>query len=132
MLKDAVPKSVTPVDPRALAASLQELWSPRVIGELDDSYIKVAKIHGELVWHSHDAQDELFFVLQGRLRLRLPDRDVELGPGELFVVPKGVQHLPIAEQECLVLLIEHKATAHTGDVQTAQTRSLADQLREIG
>lgn len=125
-------KSVTPVDPRALAASLQELWSPRVIGELDDSYIKVAKIHGELVWHSHDAQDELFFVLQGRLRLRLPDRDVELGPGELFVVPKGVQHLPVAEQECLVLLIEHKATAHTGEVQTAQTRSLADQLRDIG
>jgi mannose-6-phosphate isomerase-like protein (cupin superfamily) len=125
-------KSVTPVDPRALAASLQELWSPRVIGELDDSYIKVAKIHGELVWHSHDAQDELFFVLQGRLRLRLPDRDVELGPGELFVVPKGVQHLPVAEHECLVLLIEHKATAHTGEVQTAQTRSLSDQLRDIG
>ncbi len=125
-------KPDTPVDPRALAASLQELWSPRVIGELDDSYIKVAKIHGELVWHSHDAQDELFFVLQGRLRLRLPDRDVELGPGELFVVPKGVQHLPIAEQECLVLLIENKATAHTGDTQTAQTRSLADQLRAIG
>lgn len=125
-------KPVTPVDPRALAASLQELWSPRVIGELDDSYIKVAKIHGELVWHSHDAQDELFFVLQGQLRLRLPDRDVELGPGELFVVPRGVQHLPVAEQECLVLLIEHKATAHTGDTQTAQTRSLADQLRAIG
>lgn len=125
-------KPVMPIDPRALAASLQELWSPRVVGELDDSYIKIAKIHGELVWHSHDAQDELFFVLQGRLRLRLPDRDVELGPGELFVVPKGVQHLPIAEQECLVLLIENKATAHTGDTPTAQTRSLADQLRRIG
>jgi mannose-6-phosphate isomerase-like protein (cupin superfamily) len=71
-------------------------------------------------------------VLQGRLRLRLPDRDVELGPGELFVVPRGVRHLPVAEQECLLLLIENKTTAHTGDEQTARTRSLAEQLRGIG
>ncbi|HSX62733.1 MAG TPA: cupin domain-containing protein [Tahibacter sp.] len=119
-----------PVDPRALAAGLAELWSPRVIGALDDSYIKVAKVRGELVWHSHDAQDELFFVLQGRLRLRLPDRDVELGPGELFVVPRGVQHLPIADEECLLLLIENKDTAHTGDVVSERTRSIEEQLRD--
>ncbi len=119
-----------PVDPRALAAGLAELWSPRVIGALDDSYIKVAKVRGELVWHSHDAQDELFFVLQGRLRLRLPDRDVELGPGELFVVPRGVQHLPIADEECLLLLIENKDTAHTGDVFSERTRSIEEQLRD--
>lgn len=117
-----------PLDPRRLAAALTELWSPRVIGELDDSYIKVAKVEGELVWHSHDTQDELFFVLQGRLRLRLPDRDVTLDPGQLFVVPKGVAHQPVAEQECLLLLIEHKTTAHTGDVPSDWTRSIAEQL----
>lgn len=118
-----------PVDPRALAANLTELWSPRVIGALDDNYVKVAKVRGELVWHHHDDQDELFFVLQGRLRLRLPDRDVELGPGELFVVPKGVQHLPVADEECLMMLIERKDTAHTGDVVSERTRSIEEQLR---
>lgn len=128
MLKPDLPAVL---DPRALAAGLSELWSPRVIGELDESYIKVAKVQGELVWHSHDEQDELFFVLQGRLRLHLPESVVELGPGELYVVPKGVRHLPVAEQECLILLIENKATAHTGDVTTAQTRSLQEQLREL-
>ncbi len=120
---------LNPVDVRARAAALNENWSPRVVGALDDCYVKVAKVQGELVWHSHDDQDELFFVLQGRLRLQLPDRIVELGPGELFVVPRGVRHLPVAEQECLLMLIERKDTAHTGDVQTALTRSLDDQLR---
>lgn len=128
MLKPDLPAVL---DPRTLAAGLDELWSPRVIGELDQSYIKVAKVQGELVWHSHDEQDELFFVLQGRLRLHLPERVVELGPGELFVVPKGVRHLPMAEQECLLLLIENKSTAHTGDVVTAQTRRLEEQLRSL-
>ena len=117
-----------PADPRALAANLTRLWSPRVIGSLDDNYIKVAKVCGELVWHSHDEQDELFFVLQGHLRLRLPDRDVELGPGELFVVPKGVQHLPVADEECLLMLIERKDTAHTGEVVSDRTRSIEEQL----
>nr|WP_306673719.1 cupin domain-containing protein [Tahibacter caeni] len=120
---------MNPVDVLARAAALNKFWSPRVVGELDDCYVKVAKVHGELVWHSHDEQDELFFVLQGRLRLQLPDRAVELGPGELFVVPRGVRHLPVAEQECLLMLIERKDTAHTGEVQTVRTRSLAEQLR---
>ena len=71
------------IDPRALANDLGERWSPRVIGALDDYYVKVAKVCGELVWHSHEEQDELFFVLQGRLHLHLPDGDVELGPGAL-------------------------------------------------
>ncbi|MBL8298799.1 MAG: cupin domain-containing protein [Rhodanobacteraceae bacterium] len=121
--------TASPTTPLTLAANLTELWSPRVIGSLDDNYIKVAKVRGELVWHSHDGQDELFFVLQGRLRLRLPDREVELAAGELFVVPKGVPHLPIADEECLLMLIEQKATAHTGEVVTAQTRSIEEQLR---
>ncbi|MBK8727427.1 MAG: cupin domain-containing protein [Holophagaceae bacterium] len=117
--------------PLALAAGLTELWSPRVIGEVNDAYVKVAKVHGELVWHAHDQEDELFLVLRGRLRLELEAGPVELGEGELFIVPKGVRHRPVAEEECLLLLIEPKATLHTGGVATERTRSIAEQLRPV-
>ncbi|MEO7916716.1 MAG: cupin domain-containing protein, partial [Dokdonella sp.] len=80
------------LDPRRIASALGELWSPRVIAELDDCYVKVAKLHGELAWHCHDDEDELFLVLQGHLRIEMEDRVVELGKGELFIVPKGVRH----------------------------------------
>ncbi len=117
------------VSPKELAASLTELWSPRVIAEVDDAYIKVAKVKGSLVWHSHDEEDELFLVLEGRLRIEMEDGAVELGEGELFVVPKGVRHNPVAEEECLLLLVERKSTQHTGDTVTGKTRSVEDQLR---
>ena len=94
------------VSPRQVAASLTELWSPRVIGEVDDAYIKVAKVHGSLAWHSHEHEDELFLVLQGRLRIEMEGSSVELGEGEMYVVPKGVRHNPVAEQECQLMLIE--------------------------
>ncbi|WP_223807227.1 cupin domain-containing protein [Montanilutibacter psychrotolerans] len=123
-----MPQAITPVQ---LAASLAELWSPRVIGELNDAYVKVAKVHGTLDWHSHAHEDELFFVLQGHLRLEMEDGSVELGPGQMHVVPKGVRHRPVAEHECLLMLIEPKSTLHTGDTTTAHTRSLADQLRAL-
>ena len=119
------------LSPRQIAASLPELWSPRVIAEVDDAYVKVAKVRGTLVWHAHENEDELFFVLQGRLRLEMEEGAVELGEGELFVVPKGVRHLPVAAEECLLLLVERKTTRHTGDVATERTRSLADQLRPL-
>jgi mannose-6-phosphate isomerase-like protein (cupin superfamily) len=115
--------------PQAVAASLTDYWSPRVVGELEDNYIKVAKVHGSLCWHSHDDEDELFFVLKGHLRIELENADaVELDEGEMFVVPKGVRHNPVAEKECHVLLIERKSTRHTGDVVIDKTRSLAEQL----
>jgi mannose-6-phosphate isomerase-like protein (cupin superfamily) len=107
------------------------LWSPRIIAEVDDAYIKVAKVHGSLAWHSHDNEDELFLVLEGRLRIEMEGGNVELAEGEMFVVPKGVRHNPVAEQECLLMLIERKTTQHTGDVVTGKTRSLADQLRPL-
>ena len=115
--------------PKQIAASLSEYWSPRVIAEVDDAYIKVAKVHGSLAWHSHETEDELFFVLKGRLRIEMEERSVELAVGELFVVPKGVRHNPVAVEECHIMLIERKSTLHTGDVVTDKTRSLADQLR---
>lgn len=115
--------------PRAIATTLDELWSPRVVAELDDTYVKVAKVHGSLAWHSHDNEDELFYVLRGRLRIEMESGSVDLNEGELFVVPKGVRHNPVADDECHILLIERKSTQHTGDVKTERTRSLADQLR---
>ena len=119
------------LDPRQLANALSELWSPRVIAELDECYVKVAKVHGSLTWHCHDDEDELFFVLQGKLRIEMEDRNVDLATGELFVVPKGVRHNPIADEECLILLIERQSTLHTGTEVTAKTRSLHDQLRSL-
>ncbi len=117
--------------PREIAASLTEFWSPRVVAEVDDAYIKVAKVHGSLAWHSHDDEDELFMVLKGRLRIEMEAGPVELGEGEMFVVPKGVRHNPVAEEECHLMLIERKTTLHTGSTVTEKTRSLADQLRPV-
>jgi mannose-6-phosphate isomerase-like protein (cupin superfamily) len=119
------------VSPKAVAAALTELWSPRVVGELDDAYVKVAKVLGSLAWHSHENEDEMFLILKGRLRIEMEDGAVELDEGQMFVVPKGVRHNPVAENECHVLLIEKKTTRHTGDVQTEKTRSLAEQLRPV-
>jgi mannose-6-phosphate isomerase-like protein (cupin superfamily) len=117
--------------PKEIAASLTEFWSPRVVAEVDDAYIKVAKVHGSLAWHSHDDEDELFLVLKGRLRIEMEAGPVELGEGEMFVVPKGVRHNPVAEEECHLMLIERKTTLHTGSTVTEKTRSLAEQLRPV-
>lgn len=123
--------AVSGLSPLELARSLSELWSPRVIAEVDDSYVKVARVHGDLDWHAHADEDELFFVLEGRLRLEFEEGAVELGPGQLHVVPKGVRHHPVAEQPCCLLLFEKKSTAHTGDAVSTLTRSLDEQLRPI-
>jgi len=119
------------VSPERIAAGLTELWSPRVIAELDDCFVKVAKVQGSLTWHSHDDQDELFYILKGSLQIEMEKRTVVLSQGDAFVVPKGVRHNPVAEHECHVMLIEKKTTLHTGAEVTDKTRSLADQLRPV-
>jgi mannose-6-phosphate isomerase-like protein (cupin superfamily) len=119
------------LSPKQIAASLTELWSPRVVAEVDEAYIKVAKVQGSLAWHSHQNEDELFYVLKGQLRIEMEDHTVEIGEGEMFVVPKGVRHNPVAGEECQLMLIERKSTQHTGDVVTEQTRSLEEQLRQL-
>jgi len=123
-----MPQSISPA---SVAASLTELWSPRVIAEVDDSYIKVAKVQGTFGWHAHTDEDELFLILKGRLRIEMEQGPVELGPGEILVVPKGTRHNPVAEEECHLMLIERKSTLHTGDTVTDKTRSLAEQLRPL-
>jgi mannose-6-phosphate isomerase-like protein (cupin superfamily) len=119
------------VSPERIAAGLNEYWSPRVVAEIDDSFVKVAKVHGSLTWHSHDSEDELFYVLKGSLRIEMKERTVVLRHGDVFVVPKGARHNPIAEQECLIMPIERKTTLHTGNEVTYKTRSLAEQLRPV-
>lgn len=121
----------TPKSPRKVAAALTELWSPRVIAEVDDSYVKVAKVQGVFGWHAHTDEDELFLILSGHLRIELEDGAVELDEGDVYVVPKGVRHNPVADEECHVLLIERKSTLHTGDTVNEKTRSIADQLRSL-
>ncbi|HEY7340411.1 MAG TPA: cupin domain-containing protein [Ktedonobacterales bacterium] len=93
----------------------QEYWSPKVVGELNDNYLKVVKVKGEFVWHKHDEDDELFLVLKGRLVIQLRDQDITLNEGDFLVVPKGVEHRPVAEDEAHVLLIEPKTVVNTGD-----------------
>jgi mannose-6-phosphate isomerase-like protein (cupin superfamily) len=95
-----------------------DYWSPKIIGDLNDSYIKLVKVKGEFVWHQHADEDELFLVVQGRLLIKLRDRDLWLTAGELAVIPKGVEHMPVAEEEAHVLLLEPKTTVNTGDVES--------------
>jgi|SRR5260221_13658475 len=120
-----------PISPKIIADSLTQPWSPRVVGEIDDSYVKVAKVHGTLTWHSHDEEDELFFILKGRLRIELETGSIELNEGDLYIVPKGIRHNPVADQECHIMLIERKSTLHTGSKVTERTRSIEEQLEPI-
>jgi mannose-6-phosphate isomerase-like protein (cupin superfamily) len=102
-------------------ARVGDHWSPKIIAALNDYHVKAARLLGEFVWHKHDDTDELFLVTKGTLVIRLRDRDVALGPGDLLVVPKGVEHMPVAEEECEVLLIEPAGTLNTGDAGGART-----------
>lgn len=115
------------IEPRQVAENLKELWSPRIIAEVDDSFVKVAKIKGEFPWHSHEMEDELFMVLEGEMSIELEDSRVKLKTGDLHVVPKGTAHRPSAAEECLILLFEKKSTRHTGDIVQEDTRSVEQQ-----
>jgi mannose-6-phosphate isomerase-like protein (cupin superfamily) len=102
-------------------SKVHEHWSPKVIGELNDSYVKVVKFTGEFVWHHHENEDELFLVVKGRLRMKFRDREVTVLPGEFIIVPKGVEHLPVADEEVHVVLLEPKTTLNTGNVRNERT-----------
>ena len=103
-------------------STFADYWQPRTIGEFNGHDLMVAKLLGEFAWHKHDDTDDLFLVIKGNLRIELRDGSVALGPGELFVVPKGVEHRPIAEHEVHVLLVERTGTPNTGDAATAAPR----------
>ena len=97
------------------------LWEPKIVGELNNQHVKIAKLKGEFVWHDHENEDELFMVIMGHLTIKLRDGDVELDEGELFIIPKGVEHMPVAENEVQVLMFEPKGTVNTGNVDSDKT-----------
>ena len=102
-------------------SKFSERWTPKIVGEFNNCQVKLSKIQGEFVWHHHENEDELFLVAKGKLIMRLRDRDVQIFPGEFFIVPRGVEHLPMAEEETHIVLIEPKGTLNTGNVSNERT-----------
>ena len=118
----------TPVNLAAKLALVPEAWSPRVVANVNDHLVKVARLEGDFVWHRHAEADELFLVLEGELRIELRDGEVILGPGELYVVPRGVEHRPRAGRECRVVIVEPAGVVNTGDVGGALTAPVDEWL----
>ena len=106
----------------------QDRWSPKIVGELNDAYVKLAKLEGEFVWHRHEAEDELFLLVKGRLTIKLRDGEIRLDEGEFVIIPRGIEHLPVAEEEVQVLFVEPKSTLNTGNVRDDRT---VEQLERI-
>ena len=104
-----------------------DLYTPKIIAESNGQLVKLAKVQGEFVWHQHEHEDELFLVVKGKLTIQMRDKNIELGPGEMCVVPKGVEHCPKAEGETHIMLIEPKSTQHTGETESERTVSEDDQ-----
>ncbi|MFJ7774663.1 cupin domain-containing protein [Streptomyces yangpuensis] len=114
------------IDIAGKLAGFTDLWAPRRIARVNDYEVKVAKVRGEFVWHTHEDTDELFLVVAGTLTIRLRDGDVVLGPGEMYVVPRGTEHCPAADEEAHILLFEPAGTVNTGDVGGERTREPVD------
>ena len=109
-------------------ALFAEHWSPKVAGEINDSLVKLVKIRGDFVWHKHETEDEMFFVVKGSITIRLRDGDVQLDEGEFVIIPRGVEHKPYAEEEAHVLLFEPKTVLNTGDVVNERTRPVLERI----
>ena len=109
-------------------ASFTEHWQPKIVGELNGQQVKLAKFSGAFVWHHHEHEDELFLVVRGRFRMELRDRTIELGPGEMLIVPRGVEHRPVADAEVAVLLFEPAGTLNTGNVRSERTVDTLDRI----
>ena len=112
---------IEPVDIGEKLELFTEYWHPKIVGELNGNYVKVVKLKGEFVWHKHEHEDELFWVIQGTLVIKLRGQDITLQPGQFAIIPQGVEHLPVAAQEVRVVLLEPKTTVNTGDVANERT-----------
>ena len=113
-------------------AQFSEYWSPKIAGEVNDSYVKLVKFKGEFVWHHHEREDELFLVIRGRLRMKFFEHGVEreetVQAGEFIIVPRGMEHMPVADEEVAVMLLEPKTTLNTGNVRNERTREVLDRV----
>lgn len=109
-------------------AQFSEHWKPKIVGEVNDAYVKLVKFKGEFVWHHHENEDEMFLVVQGRLRMKLRDREIALNPGEFVIIPRGVEHLPVADDEVHVVLFEPRTTLNTGNVQNERTLPVLERI----
>ncbi len=105
-----------------------EHWQPKIAGEVNEAYVKLVKFTGEFLWHHHENEDELFLVVQGRMRMKLRTGDVVVDPGEFIIIPRGVEHMPVAEAECHVVLIEPKSTLNTGNVTSERTVPVLEKI----
>ncbi len=114
-------KAIDKVNLAEKLSRFTEHWSPKIAGEANDSYVKLVKFKGEFVWHHHEREDELFLVVKGSFTMKLRGRDIEVGEGEFIIIPRGVEHMPVARQECHVLLLEPKSTLNTGNVRNERT-----------
>ena len=109
------------VNLRQTFSLFSDYWSPKIVGELNGQQVRLVKLKGEFVWHHHESEDELFLVVQGSLRIRLRDRELLIQEGEFFIVPRGTEHLPIADEECHVVLLEPASTLNTGNIKNDRT-----------
>ena len=120
-------KACEPQNLRDQAAALGDYWSPKILGQVNDQYVKVAKVKGDLTWHKHDDEDELFLVLSGNLRIEYENHVVDLAEGDFHIVPRNTLHNPVCDEECLIALIETVTTRHTGEKVIEKTRSIEEQ-----
>jgi mannose-6-phosphate isomerase-like protein (cupin superfamily) len=112
---------IEPVDIARKFDLFTEPWRPKIVGELNESFVKIARLKGEFVWHQHDAEDELFWVIKGTLVIKLRDQDITVRPGQFVIIPKGVEHLPVAAEEVHLVLLEPKPTLNTGSTNSDRT-----------
>ncbi len=109
-------------------ALFREHWSPKIVGDVNDFQVKLVKLSGEFVWHHHEIEDELFLVIRGRLRMQFRDREILIDPGEFLIVPHGVEHRPVADEECEVFLLEKNSTLNTGELVNERTVEKLDRI----
>jgi mannose-6-phosphate isomerase-like protein (cupin superfamily) len=109
-------------------ATFSDYWNPRIVGELNGQHVKAVKVKGEFIWHHHDHEDELFLVIKGKLKMEFREKTVEVNPGEFIIVPRGVEHRPVADEEVEMLLFEPASTLNTGNVENERTRNVLEKI----
>jgi len=116
------------INPEQKFSLFNEYWSPKIVGELNNQQVKLVKFQGDFVWHKHDEEDELFFVVKGSFVMELRDKNIELNEGEFLIVPRGIEHRPVAEKEVWVMLFEPASTLNTGDVRNERTKTELEKI----